>query len=153
MRFYVLPPSFLFAVDFFCTFFILHWHHPLPGLVAQISQRKKATHTHVSRLSHLFLVQDLKPIRFCSRVLDRASTGPFPTFAEECGMAQTHVFERLRQKTQRDLDDASFFHGFLRIPFIREQGIHDFIAFGFKHRDSSFACFPDFLFRFSSHRL
>ena len=29
-----------------------HLYHPLMGPVAQISQRKKAPHTHVSRLSH-----------------------------------------------------------------------------------------------------
>lgn len=33
----------------------IHRHHPLPWPVAQISQRKKATHTHVSRLSHFVI--------------------------------------------------------------------------------------------------
>ena len=32
-----------------------HLYHPLMGPVAQISQRKKATHTHVSRLSHFVI--------------------------------------------------------------------------------------------------
>lgn len=33
----------------------IHRHHPLPGPVAQISQRKKATHARVSRLSHFVI--------------------------------------------------------------------------------------------------
>ena len=33
----------------------IHRHHPLPWPVAHISQRKKATHTHVSRLSHFVI--------------------------------------------------------------------------------------------------
>ena len=68
-------------------------------------------------------------------------------------VAKAHVFQRFREKTERDPHHAALRHFLRPVPFVREQRVHHRITRGCEHRDRLFARLPDLRLAFSRHRL
>lgn len=101
----------------------------------------------------LFLVNDGQTISHSGIMLDLASAGIFPAFAEIRSMTEAHVFERLCEEAKRNLDYAALLHVLGVVPLVGEKGVDDLIPLFFQGGNRLFSGCDDFSIGLSGHRL